>query len=110
MALNLKKRLVVTGVVLGASLFTLAIANAQIDPNTGAPVTPGIPPSPPGLSPSPGTTPTTPPPLYAGDDGGTGGSGMIPTYPSPFDSADSGIGGGGLMPSPILGELDAGLR
>ena len=40
---------------------------------------------------------------------GIGGSGMFPTYPSPFDT-DAGIGGGGLMPPPILGEQDAGLR
>src|SRR5688572_29169943 len=42
MALNLKKRFAVAGAVLGASLFTLAVANAQLDPNTGAPGSPGI--------------------------------------------------------------------
>lgn len=123
MALNLRKRLAVAGAVLGASLFTLAVANAQFDPNTGAPTTPGIPQTPPGLSPDPGVSPSpgispsppgsvpsTTPPLYGDQDGGIGGSGFAPTYPSPFDSTDAGIGGGGLMPPPILGGMDAGLR
>ena len=108
MALNLKKRLVVAGAVLGASLFTLAVANAQIDPATGQPTTPGISPTPPGLPPQPGSVPTTSP---YDSDGGLGGSGIAPSYPSPFDSTDAGLGGsGGLMPPPILGGLDAGLR
>ncbi len=118
----LKKRLAVAGAVLGASLFTLAVANAQLDPNTGAPTTPGISPTPPGLSPDPGVSPSPgsaptpqPPSVYGGQDGGIGGSGLTPTYPSPFDSNDGGIGGSGLgsgdlMPSPILGGMDAGLR
>jgi hypothetical protein len=116
MALNLKKRLVVAGAVLGASLFTLAVANAQLDPSTGAPTTPGIPQTPPGLSPdpgvspSPGSVPTTTPSPYDSQDGGIGGSGIFPTYPSPFDSTDAGMGGSGLMPPPILGGMDAGLR
>ncbi|HEX5754701.1 MAG TPA: hypothetical protein VFZ09_51430 [Archangium sp.] len=118
MALNLRKRLAVAGAVLGASLFTLAVANAQFDPTTGQPTTPGISPTPPGLtpppgvSPSPGSVPTTTPSPYD-TDGGLGGSGInpMPSYPSPFDSTDAGLGGsGGLMPPPILGDLDAGLR
>lgn len=110
MALNLKKRLVVAGAVLGASLFTLTIANAQIDPATGQPTTPGVSPTPPGLEPQPGSVPTTTPSPYD-SDGGLGGSGFEPSYPSPFDSTDAGLGGSGeLMPPPILGGLDAGLR
>ena len=119
MALNLKKRFAVAGAVLGASLFTLAVANAQLDPSTGAPTSPGISPTPPGLSPQPGVspspgsipTPTPSPSPYDSQDGGLGGSGFTPTYPSPFETTDAGMGGsGGLMPSPILGEMDAGLR
>lgn len=116
MALNLKKRLAVAGTVLGAALFTLALANAQIDPNTGTPVTPGIPETPPGLPPDPGTSPQpgSPEPLTPlpsdDPDGGVGGSGFTPTYPSPFGTRDAGFGGPELMPPPILGPLDAGLR
>jgi hypothetical protein len=116
MTINLKKRLAVAGAVLGASLFTLAVANAQLDPSTGAPGTPGISPTPPGLSPQPGVSPSpgsvptpTPSPYDMGQDGGLGGSGVMPTYPSPFNT-DAGTGGSGLMPPPILGGLDAGLR
>jgi hypothetical protein len=118
MALNLKKRLAVAGAVLGASLFTLAVANAQLDPSTGAPGTPGISPTPPGLSPQPGVSPSpgsmptpAPSPYDTGQDGGLGGSGITPSYPSPFETNDGGMGGsGGLMPPPILGPLDSGLR
>jgi hypothetical protein len=116
MALNLKKPFAVAGAVLGASLFTLAVANAQLDPNTGAPGSPGISPTPPGLSPqpgvspSPGSVPSPVPSPYDSQDGGLGGSGIMPSYPSPFDNRDAGFGGGGLMPPPILGEQDAGLR
>lgn len=118
MARNPKKRLAVAGAVLGASLFTLAVANAQLDPTTGAPTTPGISPTPPGLSPQPGISPspgsvptTTPSPYDTGTDGGLGGSGFTPSYPSPFNTTDAGLGGsGGLMPPPILGPLDSGLR
>jgi len=117
MALNLKKRLAVAGAVLGASLFTLAVANAQLDPNTGAPGSPGISPTPPGLSPqpgvspSPGSVPSPTPSPYDSQDGGLGGSGLTPTYPSPFETNDAGMGGsGGLMPPPLLGPLDSGLR
>ncbi len=116
MVLNIKTRLVLAGAVLGASLFTLMVANAQIDPSTGAPVTPGIPETPPGASPSPGvssspgTVPNTQPsPSDTGLDAGIGGSGSIPTYPSPLNT-DAGMGGSGLMPPPVLGGLDAGLR
>ena len=110
MVLNMKTRLVFAGAVLGASLFALTVADAQIDPSTGAPGVPGIPQTPPGLSPSPGTVPNTQPSPYdTGQDGGIGGSGMMPTYPSPFDT-DAGMGGSGLMPPPTLGGLDAGLR
>ncbi|MFE8601051.1 hypothetical protein [Archangium violaceum] len=111
MALNLKKRLVVAGAVLGASLFTLTIANAQIDPATGQPTTPGVSPTPPGLPPQPGVSPSPGSVTPYDSDGGLGGSGIAPSYPSPFDSTDAGLGGsGGLMPPPILGGLDAGLR
>ncbi len=110
MVLDVKTRLVLAGAVVGASLLALASANAQLDPSTGAPVSPGIAQTSPGLSP-----PTAQPlPDYGGTDAGLGGSGLTPTpmpsVPSLFGQ-DAGTGGsGGLLPPPTLGPLDAGLR
>ncbi len=103
MLLDVKTRLVLAGAVLGASLLTLTVANAQIDPATGAPTTtttPGIP---------PGTIPSTQPSPYdTGTDAGLGGSGLMPTYPSPFDR-DAGWGGTGFTPPSSFGGQDGGL-
>jgi hypothetical protein len=108
MVFNVKTRLVLAGAVAGASLLALASANAQLDPSTGAPVSPGIPQTSPGLS------PTTPQPLpdLTSTDAGMGGSGLtpMPSIPSLFGE-DAGTGGsGGLLPPPMLGPTDAGLR
>jgi len=106
MVLGVKTRLMLTGAVLGASLLTLATADAQMDPTTPAPP-PGIPQT------SPGASPTFQPvPLDPLPDAGTGGSGsMMPpsTFSSPFDT-DAGVGGaGGFTPPSSLGGQDAGL-
>ncbi|QRK08475.1 hypothetical protein JQX13_52680 [Archangium violaceum] len=114
MVLTLKTRLMLAGAVVGASMLTLAVANAQFDPTTGAPTTtPGVPQTTPGISPPPGSVPTTQPSPYdTGMDAGTGGSGAMPTFPSPFGSTDAGFGGSGLMPPPSYGtdSQDAGFR
>ncbi|MGZ3458157.1 MAG: hypothetical protein ACXU86_06570 [Archangium sp.] len=114
MVLNIKTRLMLAGAVLGASLLALTVADAQINPSTGAPVSPdntqtqtttGVPPP-------PGSTPTTQPSPYDTglSDAGVGGSGTMTTYPSPFESTDAGFGGG-LLPTPLGSDmLDAGLR
>ncbi|QRN94892.1 hypothetical protein JRI60_38180 [Archangium violaceum] len=110
MVLNVKTRLVLAGAVVGVSLLALASANAQFDPSTGAPVSPGTPQT------SPGVSPTTPQPFpdynSMNGDGGMGGSGLdpMPSIPSLFGQ-DAGTGGsGGLLPPPTLEPLDAGLR
>ncbi|WP_257462579.1 DcrB/PsbP domain-containing protein [Archangium lipolyticum] len=108
MLLNVKTRLVLAGAVVGASLLVLASANAQVDPSTGAPVSPGTTQTTPGLPP----TTVQPLPDYNRTDAGMGGSGMapMPSVPSLFGQ-DAGMGGsGGLFPSPTLEPLDAGLR
>ena len=106
MVLGVKTRLVLAGAVLGASLLTLATADAQMDPMTPGP-TPGIPQTPPGASPT-----FQPVPLEPLQDAGTGGSGSMmppPAFPSPFDT-DAGVGGaGGFTPPSSLGGPDAGL-
>ncbi|WNG39062.1 hypothetical protein F0U60_39740 [Archangium minus] len=113
MVINKKTRLMLAGAVVGASMLSLAVANAQFDPSTGAPTTtPGVPQTTPGVSPPPGSVPPTQPSPYdTGTDAGTGGSGAIPTYPSPFGATDAGVGGSGLMPPSSLGtgSQDAGL-
>ncbi|PTL77703.1 hypothetical protein [Vitiosangium sp. GDMCC 1.1324] len=100
MVLNMKTRLMLAGAVLGASVLTLAVANAQIEPSTPQP---GV----------PQTTPLPQPTPYdTGMDGGVGGAGSLGTYPSLLDTTDAGFGGGGLLPPSTLGGdmLDAGLR
>ncbi len=112
MVLGVKTRLVLAGAVLGAALMALATADAQIDPSTGAPTTPGVPQTTPGVSPTPGTTPGTTQPDLSGlnADAGLGGSGsMMPpsTYPSLFGE-DAGFGGTGFSPYSPFGGSDAG--
>jgi hypothetical protein len=108
MVLNMKTRLMLAGAVVSASMLTLAVANAQFDPSTGAPTTTQ---TPPGVSPPPGSAPTTQPSPYDTTDAGVGGAGSMGTFPSPFDTTDAGFGGGLAPPSTLGGDmLDAGLR
>lgn len=117
MVLNMKTRLMLAGAVVGASMLTLAVANAQFQPNPGTPDTTQ---TTPGVSPPPGSVPSMQPSPYdtglMGSDAGIGGAGPMETYPSPFDTTDAGFGGSGLTPPstlPPLNEgdlLDAGLR
>lgn len=111
MVLNMKTRLMLAGAVVGASMLTLAVANAQFDPNTGAPTTtPDTTQTTPGISPPPGSIPTTQPSPYDLTDAGVGGAGSTGTFPSPFDTTDAGFGGE-FMPRTLGGDLlDAGLR
>ena len=120
MVLNMKTRLMLAGAVVSASMLTLAVANAQFDPSTGSTTTtPDTTQTMPGVSPPPGSVPTTQPSPYdtalMGSDAGVGGSGSMGTYPSPFDTMDAGFGGGLTPPSTLsplnTGDaLDAGLR
>lgn len=108
MVLNMKTRLMLAGAVVSASMLTLAVANAQFEPNTGVPDTTQ---TMPGVSPPPGSVPGTQPSPYDLTDAGVGGAGSLETFPSPFDTTDAGFGGGLMPPSTLGGDsLDAGLR
>jgi hypothetical protein len=104
MVLGVKTRLMLAVAVAAAALLALTTADAQMDPTSGSPTTPGIPQT------TPGTTPTTPQPLPSfGEDAGMGGSGFTPpaSVPAPF-GGDQGPGGSGFSPPSTLGGRDGG--
>jgi hypothetical protein len=97
MALDAKRRFVVVGALLGATVVGVQLASAQTD-MSGTTQVPGTQPSP-GALPQTTVQPTIQPPTFS-TDAGVGGSGF-PT-PSPFGTPDAGIGGSGPpLPSPF---------
>ncbi|MBN1208232.1 MAG: hypothetical protein JXB05_25455 [Myxococcaceae bacterium] len=102
MALDAKKRLVLVGALLGATVLWVRFANAQVDA-PGTQQQPGTQPMPidqavPGTQPQP-TFPQTPGGF--GADAGIGGGGL--TLPPPFGTPDAGMGGSGpVIPEPFL--------